>query len=245
MMRSLYLFAVAPLALVACQQADTSNSSATPAGNVAAAAPAGTDWTQTVSKTDAGGYIMGNPAAPVKLLEYASFTCPHCRDISVQGAATIEELVKSGKLSWEYRSFLLNGIDISMSLLAQCQGPQGYFPLIKQIYAEQDNWMTPYRGMNQAQFAAMTNVAEKQIAASIATAGNLVPFFQARGLPADKATACLTDEAALKQLEDLRSIGTDIDKVQGTPTFILNNNNIGSMGWPELEAKLKEAVAGN
>ena len=41
-------------------------------------APNGGDWTKTVTETPAGGYVMGNPEAPVKVVEYASLTCNHC-----------------------------------------------------------------------------------------------------------------------------------------------------------------------
>src|SRR3546814_5936191 len=43
----------------------------------AAPAPQAGDWTRTVTQTAAGSFVMGNPAAPVKLIEYLSYTCPH------------------------------------------------------------------------------------------------------------------------------------------------------------------------
>ena len=52
------------------------------------AAPNNGDWTETVTMTDRGGFLMGNPNAPVKLVEYASITCPHCAEFSEQGGAT-------------------------------------------------------------------------------------------------------------------------------------------------------------
>ena len=52
-------------------------------------APNGGDWTQMVSETPQGGFVMGNPNAPVKLIEFGSLTCPHCAEFSEQGAPVI------------------------------------------------------------------------------------------------------------------------------------------------------------
>ena len=43
-------------------------------------APNGGDWSTIVSATPEGGFVMGNPNAPVKLVEFGSMTCPHCAE---------------------------------------------------------------------------------------------------------------------------------------------------------------------
>ena len=72
---------------------------------------------------------MGNPDAPVKLVEYASLTCPHCARISPTKAtaALRDTYVRSGQVSWEFRHFLLNAPDLALSLLARCQPPAAFF----------------------------------------------------------------------------------------------------------------------
>src|SRR3546814_21057791 len=70
----------------------------------AAPAPQAGDWTRTVTQTAAGSFVMGNPAAPVKLIEYLSYTCPHCAAFSAESAAVLRgRMVKSGKVSPELR----------------------------------------------------------------------------------------------------------------------------------------------
>jgi protein-disulfide isomerase len=69
---------------------DSGGNSQTAAANNAApvetvAAPNGGDWTQTVAQSPEGGMLMGNPAAPVKVIEYASYTCPACASFSATG----------------------------------------------------------------------------------------------------------------------------------------------------------------
>ena len=63
-------------------------------------APNGGDWTETVAATPEGGFRMGNPEAPVKLVEYASITCPHCAEFAEQGTSALrDQYVKSGRVS--------------------------------------------------------------------------------------------------------------------------------------------------
>ena len=56
---------------------------------------------------------MGNPDAPLKLVEYASPTCVHCRDFSRSSADELKrDFVDSGRVSVEFRPFMLNAIDV-------------------------------------------------------------------------------------------------------------------------------------
>src|SRR3546814_20886474 len=71
----------------------------------AAPAPQAGDWTRTVTQTAAGSFVMGNPAAPVKLIEYLSYTCPHCAAFTAESADVLRgRMVKSGKVSLEMRN---------------------------------------------------------------------------------------------------------------------------------------------
>jgi hypothetical protein len=83
------------LALAGCNQA-ADNATAPANGSTAAAVapPAGQDWTQVVSQTPEGGFVMGNPNAPVKLVEYLSLTCPHCAQFAETGYPQLQEYVK-------------------------------------------------------------------------------------------------------------------------------------------------------
>ncbi len=67
------------LAIAACDSTDAADEEALSGEPVAAVeAPAGTNWVDTVQVTDSDGYLLGNPDAPIKLIEYASLTCPAC-----------------------------------------------------------------------------------------------------------------------------------------------------------------------
>ena len=218
--------------------------SGTTASAAPVAAPAGQDWSTTVVATPEGGFRMGNPDAPVKLVEYASLTCPHCAAFANESADKVEALVKKGTVSWEFRTFVLNAIDISASLLARCQGPDPFFKLVEQTYAEQHNWAVKYQKLTPADTARVSALPQAQQFLAIAQVGGLDQFYRSRGLPDAKASACLTDQKAQDALVALRDRGTNQDGVTGTPTFIVNGKLAeDTYDWKSLEPKLRAAGA--
>ena len=63
--------------------------------------------------TPAGGFVMGNPNAKVKLIEYGSLTCPHCREFDEKGVQPlIANYVKTGQVSWEFRNYVRDAFDL-------------------------------------------------------------------------------------------------------------------------------------
>jgi protein-disulfide isomerase len=244
-MRIDFRMAAAVAALVAVAGCDKKAEEPAPQGNVAAVqTPAGTNWAETISLTPEGGYLMGNPGAPVKFVEYASLTCPHCRDFSRDAAVTLRDnYVKSGKLSWEFRSFALNPIDVAATLLATCQGPAPVFKLVEQSYAEQDKWVLPFQKLTKADTDKIGALPEDQQFLGLAKAGGLDGFYRVRGLPAAKAEACLTDKAKIDAIVAMRDRGIKEDKVEGTPTFILNGEKIEEPpSWTAIEPVLRKAI---
>ena len=85
---------VAPLALAvsACGSKDDNATSAPPSGSPLATVPppAGQMWSDVVAATPDGGMRMGNPNAPIKVVEYGALSCPHCAKLANDGMKTIE-----------------------------------------------------------------------------------------------------------------------------------------------------------
>ena len=101
-------------------------------------APARTDWTRVVAATPAGGFVLGNPKAKVKLVEFGSLTCPHCRAFDEEGVPTLlGKYVKSGQVSWEFRNYVRDAADVTAALIARCNGARGFFPLMRALYKDQ------------------------------------------------------------------------------------------------------------
>ena len=231
------------LVLTGCGKKDANEGAA---ANVATAAPqapyTGQDWTETVVKTPEGGFQMGNPDAPVKLVEYASITCPHCRDFTKAGAEPLKnDYVRTGKVSWEYRNFVLNPLDVAATLVARCQGADTFFPFVEQLYATQADWVGKFNSIDEKRLQSLGALPQQEQFAQLVQLSGLEDFFKAHGVPGDRIQACLSDKGALAELLKIRDHGANEDKVDGTPNFFLNGERQeGVYDWPGLEAKLRE-----
>jgi protein-disulfide isomerase len=244
MMRHLMLLAALPLALTAC------NDSKTPATDAGAplpagiAAPAGQNWAEVVTATPEGGFKMGNPDAKVKLVEFASLTCPHCREFHEAAAATIKDkYVASGNVSYEYRNFVLNGPDFAATILARCQGAGAFFGLLDAFYADQVGWTESFGKISKVDQEALGKMPEDQAVRRMAELGGLADYVKLRGIPRAKFDQCLADPAQAKAVNDLRNQAVNEYKLTGTPSFIINGTvQEGVFTWPDLEAKLQTAL---
>lgn len=231
--------------LAACGAKDDGKTQAPPVA--AAAAPAGRDWTQSVART-AEGYVMGNPAAPIKLVEYGSRLCPTCGAFAREGyAPLIDNYVKSGKVTVEFRDFLVHGpMDMPPALLGTCVGAEPFFPLLEQMFANQEQFINALQKAPADVQAAINAAPPAQRFKLMGEAMGLIDFVKQRGVPAAKAESCLTDAAEIdrlaKQTQD-RGPGGD-STVSGTPTFLLNGKVVdGAITWAAVEAALKRAGA--
>lgn len=202
-----------------------------------------TDWRSTVAATADGGMAIGNPKARVSLIEYGSMTCPHCREFAQQGVPPLlANYVKSGKVRFEFRNFVLNGYDLAASLVARCGGPRRFFPATERIFAEQPKWIARVQATPRARIeAAQALPAEKQLAAMADIAG-LKALGVASGIPAGRVDQCLADKGAAERLMAFaRKAGAEQD-VKGTPTFFLNGKRIEAHDWASLEPLIKKAL---
>ena len=241
----LYSALALALSLAACGGTDAGNTQAAAVAPVAA--PAGTDWTQTVAKTDQG-YVMGNPAAPIKLIEYGSRLCPTCGAFAREGyTPLVDDYVKSGKVSFEFREFLVHGaMDMPPALLGNCVGAEPFFPLLEQMFANQEQFVNAIQKSSPAVQQAIEAAPPAQRFTLMADAMGVTDFVKQRGVPADKAKACLADTAQIdrlaKQTQDNGAGAGGI--VSGTPTFLINGKVAdGAITWPAVEAALKRAGA--
>lgn len=232
-----------PLALAACNDSKTGAAADAPLP-AAVAAPAGQNWAEVVSATPEGGFRMGNPDARVKLVEFASLTCPHCREFHEAAAATIKnKYVASGNVSYEYRNFVLNGPDYAATILARCQGETAFFGLLDAFYADQMGWTEPFSRIAKADSEALGKMPEDQAIRRMAELGGLADYVKLRGIPRAKFDQCLADPAQMKAVNDLRNQAVNEYKLNGTPSFIINGAvQEGVFTWADLEPRLQAAL---
>jgi protein-disulfide isomerase len=207
--------------------------------------PANGDWSQVVSATSAGGFMMGNPNAAVKLVEYGSMTCPHCREFDETGMQPlIDNYVKTGRVSFEFRNYVRDPYDLAGALIARCNGPKGFFPLTRAMFKDQAKWMGKLQTVPPEQQQALAGLAPNQQFIEIAKLAGLQQWAAQRGLPSAKSSACLSNEAEINRLVQMTSDATsEHPKFPGTPSFTINGELQERAGsWALLEPLLREAL---
>ena len=242
-MKTLAILALAALALTACSKSDAGGSPAAPVA--AKAAPAGQNWADTVTKT-AEGYVMGNPDAPIKLAEYGSRLCPTCGALAREGYDPLtKKYVATGKVSFEFREFLVHGpADLPPALLGLCVDKAAFFPVLEQMFHDQAQFDDGLTKMTPAQQQQLQAAKPDQVVAMLAAAEGVIPYMKQRGLPEAKINACLADRATVDKLTKQTQDKTNDGTVTGTPTVMLNGKVLtGAVTWPQVEAALKAAGA--
>lgn len=206
------------------------------------AAPEGTNWTETVTISEEDGYVLGNPDAPLKLVEYASHTCGACANFAMTGKAGIEEYVATGVVSFEQRNLVRDPIDLTIATLVRCGAKENMQTLSDQAWG---NLEQTFQAVNQngAAYEAAGNMPTDQRFIGIAQAAGLIDFFAARGLSADQQRACLSDVETIEQIAQNSTSQAEELGINSTPTFLLNGRKLDERSWSELEPILQRAGA--
>lgn len=206
------------------------------------AAPPRRDWTQLTTPTPAGAYVSGNPAARVKLVEYASYTCPHCAAFAAESAPVLkEQMIRSGSTSLEYRHLVRDGLDLAAVVLARCGGAGRFATTSSYIFQMQDQWLTrgiAYEQANGQRIAMYPRLGQLR---ALADGAGLTQLVEARGLTPAAVDRCFADAGAIDRV--LRMTATAPASVTGTPTFFINGKPAPLVGWTGLQPLLRAAGA--
>lgn len=206
----------------------------------ALSAQAKPNWLLTFNVTDKGAHVIGNPAAPNKVVEYLSYTCGHCAEFELKEAPLFKaQSVATGKASLEIRNLLLNPIDLTAAMLARCGGKGRFFGNQKHLFATQSVWLGKTKNISAATQAKLKAEDYVGFMTGVYTEIGLGPVMQQRGITPVQAKACLADKASLNAVLDMTDAGSAAG-VSGTPTFMVNGviqDHIHSAA--ELKAKLK------
>jgi protein-disulfide isomerase len=240
---SLPLLALVPLALAACGETEGADGAAAGEPIPAIAAPAGAKWADTATVTPEGGVMIGNPDAPLKLVEYASHTCGACASFAATGKPVIKDkYVASGVVSFELRNLVRDPIDLSIATLVRCGAKENMQPLSDQAWASLNDIFASVQA-NQAVYEAAASQPVSQRFVTIGEAAGLIEFFAARGLSADQSRACLADTAKIEAIANASNTQAEELKVTGTPTFFLNGRRLEGTSIEAIEPALQRAGA--
>ncbi len=241
-LRAIAIACVSPLALAACA-GEAEDSTASGEAIAAIDAPAGTSWTETVTISDEGGYVLGNPDAPLKLVEYASHTCGACAQFSMTGKPPLkDQYVARGVVSFEQRNLVRDPIDLSIATLVRCGTKENMQPLSDQAWTSLNDIFKNVQD-NSAQYEAAGNLPVEQRFIAIAEAAGLIEFFSARGLSADQSRTCLADTDKIEAIAEASNAQAQELNVNSTPTFFLNGRQLEERSWAQLEPVLQRAGA--
>jgi protein-disulfide isomerase len=182
------------------------------------ASPAAMGRLLTIGKDDR---ILGNPNAPVTVIEYASMTCPHCAHFTDEVLPELKKKwIDTGKVKLVLRDFPLDGEAVHASMLARCAPPDRFYAFVDTFFADQDKWVT---------------AADYQAALTrLAVLG---------GMNKAEVDKCLANNALEDQILNSRLVASKDLDVNATPTFFVNG--VRYTGDPTVEGfdKLLSSLA--
>lgn len=169
---------------------------------------------------------LGNPDAPVTVIEYASYTCPHCASFHAGAYKQLKaDYIDTGKINFIYREVYFDRFGLWASAIARCAGtPETFFGITDLLYAGQSEWARAGGG------------DPAQIADGLRKIGRLA------GLDGDTLEACLTDADNLRALVAWYQQNAAEDGINSTPSFVINGTKYNNMAYSEMSRLIDEAA---
>lgn len=167
---------------------------------------------------------LGDPSAPVKVVEYASYTCPHCADFHNDTFKDFKrEYIDTGKVHFTYREVFFDRYGLWAAMVARCAGADRYFGVAELLYETQSDW---------ARAGEPADVAEalKRVGAQA-------------GLDRETLDACLRDAEKAESLVAWYQENAERDGVRSTPSFLIDGEmHSGNMSLSQIGRLVDEAA---
>ncbi|WP_341711965.1 thioredoxin domain-containing protein [Erythrobacter sp.] len=206
-------------------------------------APKRGNWIATVTETE-GGHLLGNPDAPVKLIEFMSYTCSHCADFAREGDGALKLFyIPTGRMNYEIRHLIRDPVDLTAALLTQCGDPKKFALNHEAFTSRYPQWIEKARQTTQAQQSRWqfgTLAARFQ---AIASDLGFYEIMESRGYSRIEAEKCLADEGKAQEIASTSRADVTKYGLQGTPSFVLDGKLLdGTHAWEVLRPQLDEAL---
>lgn len=197
-------------------------------------------WLSTVTLSDKGGHIIGNPAAATKVVEYASYTCPHCAHFEAVDAPVLKsQYVARGNVSFEVRNLVRDSVDLTVAMLARCGGKGKFFGNHRLLMANQAVIMGKQRNLSAATRAKLQKEDYTGFMADAYAQFGLSKLMAQRGISDVQAKTCLANKATLGQILAMTNEATGTLGLQGTPGFLVNGKVAEDVySWDALQPLL-------
>ncbi|WP_298841351.1 DsbA family protein [uncultured Roseobacter sp.] len=167
---------------------------------------------------------LGNPDAPVTVIEYASFTCPHCASFHAGAYKQLKaDYIDTGKINFVYREVYFDRPGLWASMIARCAGtPTAFFGMADLIYEGQSTW---------ARAGDMVSIVDE-----LRRIGRLA------GLDGDTMEACLQDADNARTLVAWYQENAQADGIDSTPSFVINGEKYSNMAYSDMAAIIDAAA---
>lgn len=167
--------------------------------------------------------VLGAEDAPVTVIEYASFTCPHCKTFHQNVFPELKtNYIDTGKIRFVFREVYFDRFGLWAGMVARCGETDRYFGITDLIFDQQAEWT---KGGDPA-----------------AIAGNLAKLGRTVGLSGEEVDACLRDAdkatALIKRFEET----TAADDIRSTPSFVIDGQKYSNMNYADFAAILDEKL---
>lgn len=167
--------------------------------------------------------VLGNPDAPVEVIEYASFTCPHCASFHRNTMPRIKEnYIDTDQVRFIYREVYFDRFGLWAGMVARCAGPDRYFGIVDLIYQRQAEWTQGAPG---------------------AVAENLRQIGRVAGLSDEQLDACLTDAAMAQAMIANYEAHMEVHDIPGTPHFVIDGEMHSNMSYEDFATILDARIA--
>ncbi len=171
-----------------------------------------------------GDFSLGSPDAPVKIVEYASYTCTHCADFHKAAFKNLKsEYIDTGKVHFTLREVYFDRYGLWAAMVARCGGEMRYFGIHDMLFDQQQDW---------AAAPDPTAVVNK-----------LKTIGLSAGLDQATLDACLNDQAKAEALIKQFEANMAADGVSGTPTIFVNGTKHSNMAYADLKALIDAELA--
>jgi protein-disulfide isomerase len=167
---------------------------------------------------------LGTPDAKVTLMEYASFTCPHCANFhSTVFKDLKKDYIDTGKVHFVYREVFFDRYGLWAAMVARCGGEMKYFGISDILYTTQKEWAA----------SDDPNVV----------VGNLKKIGLTAGMDEAQLDSCLRDGATAQAMIDHYEANMKEYDVKGTPTLVINGTVHSNMSYADLKVILDAELA--
>ncbi len=166
---------------------------------------------------------LGNPDAEVTVIEYASFTCPHCASFHSGPFKVLKtDYIDTNKINFIYREVYFDRFGLWAGMVARCGGPARYFGIADLIYSGQREWTA---GGDPA-----------SVAEGLRRIGRLA------GLSDDQLNACLQDNDMASAMVALYQENAARDQIRSTPSFLINGETYSNMSLADFRSTLDDKL---